>query len=112
MSYYEQIDEYTERYNTALELYCDYRKKYTDYDVILRTLASQNSPLKNTASIDNKINSLLSLEDEQIRDTAIKLYEQVRKYEVAYKCERDKIKGLHLLIIELQSRRKAENTIK
>ena len=63
--YREQRDEYIQKLHEAIELKCDYRQKYTSYDVILRTLASQYSPLKNTSSIDNKVNSLLSLEDEE-----------------------------------------------
>lgn len=110
--YYEQIDELKTEYNNQLEIKADARLEFTKYYVILSRLASQLSPLKNTASIDNKINSLLALEDEEMRETATNYFTLMHENEVVYKNARDRIDYLDSCIREYQSRRKTERDIK
>lgn len=110
--YYEQIDSLIKEYNEQLELKADSRKEFKKCSVILRTLASEYSPLKSSASIDNKINSLLSLSNEQIRSQALDYFAKMEEMEVLYKNARDRIDYLKLCIIELQSRRRTEREIK
>lgn len=110
--YYEQIDNLIKQYNEQLEIKADARKEYKKCSVILRRLASEYSPLKNTASIDNKINSLLSLNDERIASQSMDYFIRMEENEVIYKNARDKINYLNICIIEYQSRRKTERDIK
>lgn len=110
--YYEQIDELKSEYNNQLEIKADARLEFTKYYVILSQLASRLSPLKNTASIDNKINSLLALEDEEMREKATNYFNLMKENEIFYKNARDKISYLDMSIREFQSRRKTERDIK
>lgn len=110
--YYEQIDELKESYNAQLEVKADARLEFTKCYVILSQLASRLSPLKNTASIDNKINSLLALDDEEMRDKATDYFTSMKENEVVYKNARDRIDYLDACIREYQSRRKTERDLK
>ena len=110
--YYEQIDELKEQYNTQLEIKADGRRESTKYFVILSTIASELSPLRDTASIDNKINSLLSLKDEEKRTECRKYFSLYKQNEVIWKNARDRIDYLETCIREYQSRRKTERDIK
>jgi hypothetical protein len=110
--YYNDIDELKQQYNTQLEIKADARLTYTKYLVILSTLASQLSTLKNTASLDNKINSLLSLNDEQMATQCQEYFSLMKQNEVIYKNARDRIRLIEMNIQELWSRRRTERDIK
>ena len=110
--YYDDITTLIDQYNETLEIKSDYRLEYIKNLVILKRLASQLSPLKDTASIDNKINSLLAIKDEEMRLKCEQCFEDMYKAEVIFKNARDKIDFLRLQIIEFQSRRRVERDIK
>ena len=110
--YYEQIDELKNEYNIQLEIKADARLEFTKCYVILSQLASRLSPLKNTASIDNKINSLLSLGDLEMRDTSMNYFTSMKENEIIYKNARDRIECINMNIREYQSRRKTERDLK
>ena len=110
--YYESIDNLIKEYNEQLELKADSRKEFKKCLVILRTLASEYSPLKSSASIDNKINSLLSFTEDSVRSQALDYFARMEECEVIYKNARDRIDYLKLCIIELQSRRRCERELK
>ena len=110
--YYDEIDALKEEYNTQLEIKADARLEFTKNYVILSKLASQLSPLKNTACVENKINSLLSLEDEEMREIATNYFTLMEEKEVIFKNARDRIEYLNMSIREYQSRRKTERDLK
>jgi hypothetical protein len=110
--YYQEIDELKTEYNNQLEIKADARLAYTKYLVILSTLASQLSPLKNTASLDNKINSLLSLNDSEKASQCQEYFSLMKQNEVIYKNARDKIRYIEMNMQELWSRRRTERDIK
>lgn len=112
MSYYEQIDDLKQQYNEQLEIKADSRMEFTKLFVILSTLASELSPLKNTASIDNKINSLLALDDEEMASKCRLYFQAMKEHEIMYKNARDKIGYLECCIKEYQNRRWCEKEIK
>lgn len=110
--YYAEIDQLKTEYNVQLEKKADARTENKKYYVILCNLASELSPLRDTASIDNKIISLLSLKDEQMRADCKRYFESWQESDVIFKNARDRIEYLNTCIIEYQSRRKTERDLK
>lgn len=109
--YQEQIDEFTSLWFIELEKKADARLEYTKSLVLLKTMASKFSILKNTASVENKINSLLCLDDE-VGETAQMHYNRMCLKETEFKNARDMIEYYRTLVIEYQSRRKSEREIR
>lgn len=107
----EQIKELLDQWHVELEKKSDARLEYTKSLIFLKVLASKLSPLKNSASVENKINSLLCMTDDAGK-MALKHHEIMHLKEVEYKNARDMAEYYRTQIIELQSRRKVESQIR
>lgn len=110
--YREDIYELIDQYNEQLEIKADARTEYQKALCILKVLAAKSSPLKSSASIDNKINSLLALDDKEEQAKAIKNHELMMIKEIEYKNARDKCDLLKLQVIEKQALRRYAYQVK